>query len=239
MSGAYPPIRTFQPRRRRLSARRARVLAEHGPRWALPVEGPPLGRAELSQEFGRHAPVILEIGIGRGEALLAMARADPATDVIGVDVHTPGIAAVVLGITEHELTNIRLVHGDALELLDRVEPATFAGLRVFFPDPWPKASQRHKRLITPANLHRLVPALEPNGFIHLATDIADYAEQMQEVCAAHAELEGGPIPRPDWRPETRYERRGLDAGRSVTDLWYVRRAPRTVGTTDPASVPSG
>lgn len=232
MSDGFPPVRTFHPRRRRLSARRARVLAEHGPRWTLPVSGPPLGRAALTAEFGRQAPVVLEIGIGRGEALLAMARADPATDVIGVDVHTPGIAGVVLGITEHDLTNVRLVHGDALELLDRVAPATFAGIRVYFPDPWPKAKQRRKRLINPPNLARLVGVLEPGGFLHLATDIVDYADQMEAVCSAHPELTGGPIPRPDWRPETRYERRGLDAGRTVTDLWYVRQPA------DRSSVPS-
>lgn len=188
----------------------------------IDVVGPRLGRAELADLFGREAPVVLEIGIGRGEALLAMAMADPATDVIGVDVHTPGIAAVVLGITNDELANIRLVHGDVLELLDRIEPDVLAGIRVFFPDPWPKLSQRHKRLVNPANLDRLAAVLEPGGWLHLATDIADYAEQMQSVADAHPELTGGPIDRPDWRPLTRYEQRGLDAGRTVTDLWYER-----------------
>jgi tRNA (guanine-N7-)-methyltransferase len=205
-----------------LSPRRQQVLDVEGPRWMLDVVGPQLGRAELTELFDRQAPVVLEIGIGRGEALVAMAEAEPATDVIGVDVHTPGIAAVVLAITNAHRVNIRLVHGDVLELLDRLEPGVLAGIRVFFPDPWPKLSQRHKRLIMPANLDRLVATLEPGGWLHLATDIGDYAEQMRSVCAGHAELTGGPIARPDWRPLTRYEQRGVEAGRPVTDLWYNR-----------------
>jgi tRNA (guanine-N7-)-methyltransferase len=205
-----------------LSPRRQQLLDVEGPRWMIDVARPRLGRRRLTELFGREAPVVLEIGIGRGEALLAMAAADPATDVIGVDVHTPGIAAVVLGITNDGLTNIRLVHGDVLEFLDRLEPGLLAGVRVFFPDPWPKLSQRHKRLITQANLGRFVGALAPGGWLHLATDIGDYADQMRSVCAGNPELAGGPVERPAWRPLTRYEQRGLDAGRTVTDLWYTR-----------------
>lgn len=209
-----PPVRTFQPRRRKLSPARQRVFDEHAAQWVLDVHGPPL---ELSR------PTVLEIGIGRGEALLAMAAAEPDVDVIGVDVHTPGIAAVIAGGLSAGLTNIRLVHGDVLEFAARLAPGALAGIRIFFPDPWPKASKRHKRIVVPANVERLVALLEPGGFLHLATDIADYAEQMREVCAAHPELDGGVIPRPAWRPETRYERKGLDAGHQVTDLWYLRR----------------
>jgi len=211
----YPPTRTFQPRRRKLSATRQRLLDTEGPAWVIAIGGPPL---RLDR------PTVLEVGIGRAEALLAMAAADPDTDVIGVDVHTPGIAAAVAGITSAGLTNVRLVHGDVLEFIDRVPPGALAGIRVFFPDPWPKTNKRHKRLVTAANLDRLVPLLAPGGFVHLATDIDDYAEQMLAVCGAHPELRGGPIDRPAWRPETRYERKGLDAGRVPTDLWYTRVA---------------
>lgn len=199
-----------------MSPTRARLLAEHAPQWVLDVHGAPL---ELIH------PTVLEIGIGRGEALLAMAAAEPGTDVIGVDVHTPGIAAVIAAGLATGLTNVRLVHGDVLEFVDRLGPASLVGIRIFFPDPWPKASKRHKRIVTPANVDRFVARLVPGGFLHLATDIADYAEQMEQVCAAHAELTGGAIPRPAWRPETRYERKGLDAARTVTDLWYTRVAP--------------
>ncbi len=208
-----PPVRTFQPRRRKLSPTRARLLAEHAPEWVLATHGPPL---DLPR------PTVLEIGIGRGEALLAMAAAEPDLDVIGVDVHTPGIAAVIAGGLALGLGNVRLVHGDVLEFADRIGPAALAGIRIFFPDPWPKASKRHKRIVTSANVERFVTLLAPGGFLHLATDIDDYAEQMTAVCGAHRELAGGPIERPAWRPETRYERKGLDAGRTVTDLWYSR-----------------
>ena len=210
---ARPPVRTFQPRRRKLSPARERLFAEHAPAWVLATHGAPL-------EFAR--PTVLEIGIGRGEALLAMAVAEPHVDVIGVDVHTPGIAAVIAGGLAAGLTNVRLVHGDVLEFVDRLAPASLAGIRIFFPDPWPKASKRHKRIVVPGNVDRFVALLVPGGSLHLATDIADYAEQMEAVCAADRHLSGGPIERPAWRPETRYERKGLDAGRTVTDLWYRR-----------------
>lgn len=183
------------------------------------------GGVDLTALFGNAAPVVMEIGIGRAEALLAMAAADPDTNVLGADVHTPGIAAAVVGIVDAGIDNVRLVHGDALDFVGRLAPGSLAGVRIFFPDPWPKASKRHKRLVTDANLAALVPLVGPGGFVHLATDIADYAEQMAAVCAAHPELDGGLIDRPATRPETRYERKGLDAGRPPVDLWYVRSAP--------------
>lgn len=214
MTAPYPPVRTFKPRRRRLSPTRERLLSEHGPQWMLDREGPPL---ELVR------PTVLEIGIGLGEALLGMAAADPATDVIGVDVHTPGIARVIAGILEEGLDNVRLVHGDVLDVAHRIPAGALTGIRIFFPDPWPKASQRHKRIVTPANVDRFVTWLAPGGFLHLATDIADYAEQMAEVCGARRDLTGGPIERPAARPYTRYEAKGVAAGRSPVDLLYFRQ----------------
>lgn len=207
--------RTFKPRRRRLSPSRQRALDEFGPQWLLDVSGP---------ELALTRPTVLEIGIGAGEALLELAAADPGTDVIGADVHTPGIARVIKAIVAERRTNIRLVNGDVLEFCDRLPAGSLAGMRIFFPDPWPKASQRWRRLVTAEHLARLVPKLAPGGFLHLATDVADYADQMVAVCGAHPELDGGPIERPTWRPLTRYERKGLEAGRTITDLWYTRRA---------------
>ena len=119
----------------------------------------------------------------------------------------------------------RVVHVlcDVLGFLDRIAPSSLAGVRIWFPDPWPKARQRHRRLVRDDVVARLVPLLRPGGWLHLATDIDDYAAQMQRVCDDHADLTGGPIERPAWRPVTRYEARGLGAGRTVTDLWYARR----------------
>jgi tRNA (guanine-N7-)-methyltransferase len=212
--------RTFKPRRRRLSPLRAHMLAAGIPRWALDETGPML---DLVDVFVRDAPVVLDVGIGAGDALVPLAAAEPGIDVIGCDVHTPGIAAVMVAIDEHDLTNVRVVHGDVLGFLDRLPAASLAGVRIWFPDPWPKARQRHRRLVRADVLAHLVPLLQPGGWLHLATDIDDYAVQMSRVCDDHRELAGGAIERPEWRPVTRYERRGLDAGRTVTDLWYTRK----------------
>ena len=172
--------------------------------------------------FGRGAPRVVEIGIGFGEALLAMASADPSTDVIGIDVHTPGIAATVVAAADRGLTNVRVVHGDALDFLPRVPEGDLTGIRLFFPDPWPKARHRHRRMVAGGRLAALVRALGSGGFLHIATDIDDYALHAQRECDLDHRLSGGPIERPETRPVTRYERKGLRAGRIVTDLWYER-----------------
>lgn len=210
--------RTFKPRRRSLSPGRQAVVERVGPGVLLDEVGPVLA---LDDVFGG-SPVVLEIGIGKGEALVAMAAADPSTGVIGCDVHTPGIAAVLAAVERDALANVRLVHGDALELLDRIPAQSLAGIRAFFPDPWPKVRQHHRRLIRPAVVEVLVDRLIPCGFLHLATDIDDYATQMRRVCADEPRLVGGDIARPASRPVTRYEQRGIDAGRTVADLWYAR-----------------
>jgi len=189
----------------------------------LDDQGPPLERAELFESFG---PVVVEIGIGLGEALIDMSAADPATNVIGIDVHTPGMAKVLAAIEADGRTNVRLVHGDALLFLDRLPESSLAGVRVFFPDPWPKPGQHHKRIISTDRLAAIVGRIEPGGWLHLATDIDHYAAQMIRVCGEHTDLAGGVIERPTGRatrPITRYERKGLDAGRATTDLWYIRR----------------
>lgn len=215
-SGHAGVTRTFKPRRRQLSARRTAALDAGMPHWSLDEEGPVL---DLTGD------VVLDIGIGAGDGLVPLAIAEPHLDVIGCDVHTPGIAAVLAAIEEHGLTNVRVVHGDAIGFLDRLAPGSLAGVRVWFPDPWQKARQRHRRLVRPDVVDRLAALLRDGGWLHLATDIDDYAAQMQRVCGEHPELEGGVIDRPPWRPVTRYEQRGLAAGRTVTDLWYTRHEP--------------
>lgn len=210
-----PVTRTFKPRRRTLSQTQAALVERLAPEFVLDEAGPPLDLA------GRR--VVLEIGIGKGEALVEMASGDRETLLIGCDVHTPGIAAVLGEIEQRRLDNVRLVHGDALDFLQRVPSSSLAGVRVYFPDPWPKVRQHHRRIVRTDVVSGLVDRLRPGAWMHLATDIADYALQMQRVCEAHPELTGGVIDRPSWRPLTRYEERGIAAGHSVTDLWYVRR----------------
>jgi len=179
---------------------------------------------DLGVVFGRSGSVVLDIGIGVGDTLLTMAAQQTELDVIGVDVHTPGIAHTLAGIEEQELTNVRLVHGDALPFLDRLPAQSLAGIRIFFPDPWPKARHHHRRLVRDDVVARLVALLRPDGWLHVATDNDDYAEQMQLVCDAHPGLTGGSIPRPPERPLTRYEQKGMEAGHTVVDFWY-KRAP--------------
>jgi tRNA (guanine-N7-)-methyltransferase len=215
----YPPVRTFKPRRRSLSEARAALFQLLVPVYGLDERGALL---DLAAVFGRRAPVVLDIGIGAGDTLVEMAVAEPELDVIGCDVHTPGIAAVLAGIEQHSLGNVRVVHGDALTFLDRIPPASLTGVRIFFPDPWPKARHQHRRLVSRAVVARLVELLTASGWIHIATDNADYAEQIREVCGEHPQLTGGLIPRPPARPMTRYERKGIEAGRTIVDFWYNR-----------------
>jgi tRNA (guanine-N7-)-methyltransferase len=215
----HPPVRTFKPRRRPLSTARAELFARLAPRFTLEEQGPPLDIADV---FGSHGVVVLDIGIGVGDAMLTMARAQPELHVIGVDVHTPGIAHVLAGIEEHGLTNVRLVHGDALQFVSRMPLRSLTGIRIFFPDPWPKARHHHRRLVSDNVVARLVGLLRPDGWLHLATDNDDYAEQMRLVCDAHPRLTGGPIERPPERPLTRYEQKGIEAGHTVVDFWYNR-----------------
>lgn len=206
------PTRTFQPRRRKLGPTRhadfERRLAAHG----YAVQGPPLADA---------AAAILDIGFGYGAALIELATQDP-TPVIGVEVHTPGVANVLEAIEQRGLDHLRVVAGDLLEFLPRIPAESLAGVRIWFPDPWPKAKQRHRRMVAPDVVTALVDRLRPGGFLHLATDIDDYARQMERVCAAESRLRGGVVDRPEWRPVTAYETKGIAAGRTAVDLIYLK-----------------
>jgi tRNA (guanine-N7-)-methyltransferase len=215
-----PDFRTFKPRRRQLTPARAELFERLAPVWCLDEAG---GQLDPVTVFGRAAQVVLEIGIGFGDSLTTAAAADPSVDLIGADVHTPGIASTLARVEAMGLTNVRLVHGDGLQFASRLAGGSLAGIRVYFPDPWPKARHRHRRMTSPANIDRFVSLLQRGGSLHVATDIEEYALATQTVCANHPDLEGGVIDRPEWRPVTRYEHKGLAAGRTVTDLLYRRR----------------
>lgn len=194
-------------------------MREQLARWGCAESGEAL---DLTAVFGRTAPVVLDVGVGGGEATVALARQRPHEDVIAVDVHTPGISQVLAAIEAGGLANLRVVHGDALVFLDRLAPASLAGIRVWFPDPWPKARHRHRRLVRPDTVAQLVDRLVVGGVLHLATDVDDYAAQMRSVCEAEPRLTGGVVERPVWRPVTRFEQRGTAEGRRATDLVYRR-----------------
>ena len=173
--------------------------------------------------FGRAAPLILEIGAGMGESTAALAAAEPDVDHLAVEVFEPGIAALLMRATE--LTNLVVLRGDAVTLLsEKVPEASLAGIRIFFPDPWPKRRHHKRRLVQPAFVALAATRLQPGGTLHMATDWADYAEQMRAVADAEPRLVGGEVPRPPWRPVTKFEARARAEGRDVHDFVY-RRPP--------------
>ncbi len=215
-------IRTFHPRRSRTTPSAASALIRLLPGWGIDVA---TTSAHLADAFNPPRPVVLEIGSGMGETTLAMAAADPGTGIVAVDVHTPGIGALLAGAERQALGNVRVCIGDAVELMDRLAPGSLVGIRAYFPDPWPKVRHHKRRLVQPAFVHRAAMLVAPGGTLHLATDIADYADQMLAVCSAEPLLDigNGLIARPEWRPITGYERRGLAAGRPSADLIATRR----------------
>ncbi|WP_245885213.1 tRNA (guanosine(46)-N7)-methyltransferase TrmB [Kineococcus rhizosphaerae] len=216
-----PPVQSFKLRRGRMGVVRQEALAEH------------LGRFEVRPDtdldpralFGDDNPVVLEIGSGMGDATLEMAQAAPDVNVLAAEVHTPGIGALLQGIVERGLTNVRLLEADGRAYLtERVRPATLAGVRVYFPDPWPKARHHKRRLVNPAFVALVADRLVAGGTLHCATDWEPYAEQMVEVIGADPAFTLDPDrSRPSWRPVTRFERRGLDLGHVVNDVLARRR----------------
>lgn len=180
--------------------------------------GPKLSFDEL---FGVPGRVVLDIGFGSGEALIELAELRPEELVIGIDVHTPGVAAVLEAIESRGLRNVRVAEGDVLDLLARIPRRSLAAVRIFFPDPWPKRRQRGRRLVRADVVDRLVELLADGGELHIATDDTDYVDQILLVCGERPALIGGVIERPSWRPTTRYEQRALDQGRRRVDVRYV------------------
>ncbi len=186
-SGAHPRIRSYVLRAGRVGSGQARALAELGPRFMLPYRSTVL---DLDAVFGRHAPRFLEIGFGMGEGLAEIAAAHPENDYLGVEVHTPGVGALLKQIGERGLANVRIVQHDAVEVLtNMLEPGSLAGVHIFFPDPWHKTRHHKRRLIQGPFVNRLAKKLKPGAYLHLATDWQPYAEQMLEVLRAEPLLQ--------------------------------------------------
>jgi tRNA (guanine-N7-)-methyltransferase len=222
---AHPrAIRSYVLRAGRMGTGQQRALAELGPRFVLPYQAQPIDYAAV---FGRNAPVVLEIGFGMGDATAQIAAARPDTDFIGVEVHTPGVGALLKHIGEKGLGNLRIVQHDAVEVLRHmIAPASLAGVHIFFPDPWHKKKHHKRRLIQPGFVAGLVTRLAPGGYLHCATDWQPYAEQMLEVLNAEPALRNtaqGYAPRPPYRPLTKFENRGLKLGHGVWDMVYSKR----------------
>ncbi|WP_231953793.1 tRNA (guanosine(46)-N7)-methyltransferase TrmB [Actinoplanes derwentensis] len=204
-----------------MSSRHADAHTELWPLFGLDSPDGDRTPLDLDVLFGRTAPVVLEIGFGMGDATAAMAASDPGRGYLGVEVHTPGIGNLLALAGEQGLTNVRVALGDAMHLVHRLAPGSLDAVHVFFPDPWPKARHHKRRLIQPANVAVFRERLRPGGVLHCATDWPEYALAMAETLDADPGLRRLPESKGD-RPETKFERRGSDAGRPITDLRYAR-----------------
>ena len=216
-------IRSYVLRQGRVSDAQRRAVDELLPRFGEPFQRAPL---DLERLFGRAAPKILEIGFGMGETTAAIAQAHPENDYLGIEVHTPGVGALLKRIAELGLANLRIVQHDAVEVLEHMlAPASLDGVHLFFPDPWPKKRHHKRRLIQPVFAALLASRMKPGAYLHAATDWEDYAAQMLEVLRAEPALRNtadGYTQRPATRPETKFEQRGLKLGHRVWDLVFEK-----------------
>lgn len=218
------PIRSYVLRQGRVSNAQAR--AHHA---LLPLYGISYSdqRLDLDAAFGRRAPKVLEIGFGMGETTAAIAAAHPEKDYLGIEVHTPGVGSLLKLIGERGLANLRLIQHDAVDVLrNMTPPASLDGAHIFFPDPWPKKRHHKRRLVQTDFVALLASRLKPGGYLHLATDWQEYAEQMLAVLCAEPQLENtaaGYAARPDYRPQTKFETRGLKLGHGVWDIVFRKK----------------
>jgi tRNA (guanine-N7-)-methyltransferase len=217
-------IRSFVLRQGRMSVAQQRHMEETLPKIGIPYRVAPLDRAASNSH---PAPRILEIGFGMGEGLAQIAAAHPENDYLGVEVHTPGVGALLKQVGERGLTNVRVIQHDAVEVLTHMlAPASLAGIHIFFPDPWHKKRHHKRRIIQPDFVALVASRLAPGGYLHCATDWAEYAEWMLEVLRGEPLLQNSAdnyAPRPDYRPLTKFEQRGLRLGHGVWDLVFRRR----------------
>ncbi|MDP2809922.1 MAG: tRNA (guanosine(46)-N7)-methyltransferase TrmB [Rhodocyclaceae bacterium] len=218
-------IRSFVLRQGRVSDAQRRFHEEGMPRWGIAYRPATL---DLDAVFTRSAPRILEIGCGMGETTAIIAAAHPQNDYLGIEVHTPGVGSLLKEIATRELSNLRVIRHDAVEVVrDMIAPGSLSGIHIFFPDPWPKKRQHKRRLIQPEFVKLLATRLAPSGYLHCATDWEDYALQMLEVLSGEpllANMAKNFIPRPPYRPQTKFETRGLKLGHGVWDVLFLRRA---------------
>jgi tRNA (guanine-N7-)-methyltransferase len=214
-------IRSYVLRQGRISNAQRRAHAELFPVYGVPFSPAPLDLVAL---FGRAAPKTLEIGFGMGETTAAIAQQHPECDTLGVEVHTPGVGSLLARIAELRLANVRIVQHDAVEVIERmIAPAALDGVHLFFPDPWPKKRHHKRRLIQAPFVSLLASRMKPGAVLHACTDWEDYAAQMLQVLSAESTLQNtasGYAARPDTRPQTKFERRGLSLGHGVWDLVF-------------------
>ena len=217
-------IRSYVLRQGRVSVAQQRAVDTLLPRFGIHYVARPI---DLTQAFGRTAPKILEIGFGMGDGTAVIAQAHPENDYLALEVHTPGVGNLLKLIEERQLKNVRIMQHDAVEVLrDMLQDNTLDGVHIFFPDPWHKARHNKRRLIQSPFVTQLVCKLKPGAYIHVATDWQDYAEQVLAVLSAEPRLQNTVAdyaPRPDYRPLTKFEQRGLRLGHGVWDMIFTRK----------------
>jgi tRNA (guanine-N7-)-methyltransferase len=217
------PVRSFVLRQGRMSPAQTRAFEQLLPRYGVPFQPLPL---DFSGVFGRVAPAILEIGFGMGETTAAIAQAHPQYDFLGIEVHAPGVGALLKRIDEAGLHNVRMIRHDAVEVVAQmIPPGSLAGVHVYFPDPWPKKRHHKRRLLQASFVTALAQRLAPGGYLHAATDWEEYAHEILATLAAEPLLANTAesfAPRPAWRPQTKFEARGMKLGHGVWDIVFRR-----------------
>jgi tRNA (guanine-N7-)-methyltransferase len=218
-------IKSFVLRAGRISNRQQQGLDLWFKNYEFPVNGVPWN---LAEQFARTADTVVEIGFGMGASLLAMAKNYPELNYIGIEVHLAGVGSLAAELQEHQLSNVRIVAHDAVEVFQtQLLDDSLAGVQIFFPDPWHKKRHHKRRLIQSEFIQLLVKKIKPGGFVHCATDWQEYAEHMLAVLSADPSLQntqvnGGYSPKPLSRPLTKFERRGERLGHGVWDLIFIK-----------------
>jgi len=218
-------IRSYVLRQGRTTAAQARAHADLAPIYGIPYT---LNVIDLERAFGRAAPKVLEIGFGMGETTAAIAAAHADIDYLAIEVHAPGVGSLLNRIHALGLTNVRIIQYDAVEVLTHmIAPAGLDGVHIFFPDPWPKKRHHKRRLVQPVFIALLASRMKQGAYLHIATDWEDYALQILAVLRGEPTLENIAerfAPRPAARPETKFERRGVNLGHRVWDVMFRRRS---------------
>lgn len=219
---------TIYPQRARMTAGQRRAWERSWQRWGTDLAELPEGPLGTTEWFGRAAPVVLEIGSGMGESTASMALDAPELDHLAVEVYQPGLAQLLLRIEAAGITNLRLLRGDAYQLLHgHLTAESLHAIRIYFPDPWPKRRHHKRRLVTSEFVTLVASRLAGGATLHLATDWEPYAEEMLAACTAEPALRNTAAgerfaARPAWRPVTKFERRAQDEGRVVRDLLFTK-----------------
>ena len=214
-----PSIRSYSLRGNRMTRAQSLAINAHWDQYAIPLDQ----QLNLNQIFPDKQKVILEIGSGMGEATAQIAQSTPDTGYVAVEMHEPGLAALLMLIVEKELTNVKFIREDAIYLLSHfIADSSLDGIHLLFPDPWPKNRQHKRRIVQSEFVQMVCEKLKPGAFIHIATDWQPYADWIKVRFDANPSFTGGITPRPDWRVLSKFEGQGLRKGHQVTDFRYVK-----------------